>query len=138
VSSLDSRDLTLGEGGTIEIIVSVEKPKDNRSNWLRLAADPPEGLIIVRQTFLDQKNEIAAQITIERIQTETQVIVRNQSSLTSEKLESALQNTALFVTGASLMFSNWARGFQRHTNQLPLFDQKTSNKFVCFHISFYV
>ena len=38
-----------------------------------------------------------------------------------------LQQAAVLVAGASAMFAKWARGFQAHTNALPLFDQATSN-----------
>ena len=47
---------------------------------------------------------------------------------TCEQLDNGLKNAGLLVTGASLLFANWAKGFQNHCNQLPLFDQKKSDK----------
>jgi hypothetical protein len=32
----------------------------------------------------------------------------------------------LFVGGAAMMFARWADGFKAHANQLPLFDQVSS------------
>jgi hypothetical protein len=33
----------------------------------------------------------------------------------------------MFIAGAPLLFTRWAKGFQKHANQLPLFDPKVSN-----------
>jgi hypothetical protein len=43
------------------------------------------------------------------------------------QLEERLQTAALFVAGAPMLFSRWAKGFQEHTNKLPLFDPEVSN-----------
>lgn len=48
--------------------------------------------------------------------------------LTAATLDEGLQSASVLVAGASMMFAKWARGFQAHTNQLPLFDQQLSNK----------
>ena len=50
-----------------------------------------------------------------------------KNKLTCEQLVEALDKSALFVTGCSLMFANWAYGFQKHVNELPLFDVEKSN-----------
>ena len=34
---------------------------------------------------------------------------------------------SMFVAGAPLLFARWAKGFQKHTNQLPQFDPSVSN-----------
>ena len=53
--------------------------------------------------------------------------VARPRQLTAERLDEGLQSAAVLVAGASAMFAKWAYGFQGHTNQLPLFDQKTSD-----------
>jgi len=45
------------------------------------------------------------------------------SNFSAEKLDEGLKSTGLLVAGASMMFARWANGFQKHANQLPLFDQ---------------
>jgi len=77
----------------------------------------------VRQTFLNRKTEIPATVFIERTSGPS-----IPSTLTASHVEDALRSSALFVAGASMMFARWCKDFQKHTNQLPLFDQETSNK----------
>ena len=42
-------------------------------------------------------------------------------------IDEGLKTASLFVAGAPLLFARWAKGFQAHTNQLPLFDPEISN-----------
>jgi hypothetical protein len=42
-------------------------------------------------------------------------------------MDAGLQTAALFVAGASMLFSRWANGFRKHTNRLPQFDRERSN-----------
>jgi hypothetical protein len=132
VDTLEGKDLEVGSNGEIDIVLSRRRPLACQ-NWMRLADDPPEGLLIVRQTFLDKKSERPADLRIVRIPDSSDDVKESEkatpSSLTAERVESALQSTTLLVCGASLMFSRWVAGFQKHTNQLPLFSQSLSNRF---------
>ena len=114
--------------GTFELVISATKPVEGeRKNWLKLKGPAEDGparaMLIVRQTFLDRSTEIPAQLELRRVSGP-----HAPTQLTCERLEEALQTSAMFVCGASMMFSRWSKGFQAHTNQLPLFDQETSNK----------
>ena len=42
-------------------------------------------------------------------------------------IDEGLKMATLFTAGAPMLFARWARGFQKHTNQLPLFDPAISN-----------
>jgi hypothetical protein len=42
-------------------------------------------------------------------------------------IDEGLKTASMFVAGASLMFTRWAGGYQKHTNQLPLFSPEVSN-----------
>ncbi len=77
---------------------------------------------MVRQTFLDRFTEVPAELKIENLNGRN-----TPEPLTPERVDEGLKTAALFVGGASLLFSRWANGFQKHTNQLPLFDPATSN-----------
>lgn len=117
----------VGEDGTFEFLISATPPpKDLKINWLELRG-PPKGptnaLLIVRQTFIDRTKEVAADMSLKRVSGE-----HIPSPLTAARVEDALQTSALFVCGASMMFSRWSYGFQKHANTLPLFDQETSNR----------
>lgn len=124
VMYIDYSDLEhVEEDGSFEIVLSAQAPKQPGKNWLKLLAPPHRALLIVRQTFLDRKSELPAQLTLRRTSGPHQ-----PSQLTCAQIEEALQTSALFVCGASMMFSRWSYGFQKHVNTLPLFDQETSNK----------
>lgn len=126
-------------------------------NWLKLIRDPPSAMFIVRQTFNNRSMETAADVHIqvwnessclqqdtisftkEDKHRDTDIrnlctdVRKNSSSsaspvpLTAAALEKGLKSTSLLVAGASVMFANWAHGFQRHSNQLPLFNQVKCN-----------
>eukprot|EP00808_Paulinella_micropora_P011708 g66601.t1 len=109
-----------------ELFLGPERPP-GAVNWLKTATDPSHGMFILRQTFLDKKTEVAAKVQIELVQG-----AEPNRTWTAEHLDTGLKNASLLVTGASLMFAEWARGFQKHVNQLPLFDQQKSNKLPLF------
>jgi len=92
-------------------------------NWLKMVDSPPEHLLIVRNTFQRRDLETPASLKIERFGEKTL-----PADITCEALVGALDTAGMFVYGASMMFSVWAWGFQKHINQLPLFDQEKSNK----------
>jgi len=77
---------------------------------------------MVRQTYLDRKTEIPADIIIENLDGR-----RAPGPFTPAMIDEGLKTASLFVAGASLLFSRWARGFKEHVNQLPLFDPAVSN-----------
>jgi hypothetical protein len=114
---LDHSELKMDNDGTFEIILS-KIPKGK--NWLKI--EDETGLVIVRQTFLNSQNEIPAELVIENLNGQ-----HAPGSLTPAIVDEGLKTASLFVAGASLLFARWARGFQRHTNQLPQFDPDTSN-----------
>ena len=76
-----------------------------------------------RQTFGRREAERAAELKIECISGRGV-----PAPLTAAALDQALHSSGLLVAGASAMFAQWAKGFQAHTNELPLFDQQRSNK----------
>ncbi len=118
--SLDSNDLYVEPDGSLEIIVSTEDP--GHRNWLPM--EPESGLLIVRQTFLDQATEEPARLRIERIGGD----LKRTGVTDALTVDRGLTKASTLVAGAPLLFSKWARDFQRHVNQLPRFDPKTSTQ----------
>ena len=110
---LDGRDLSLNSDGTFEITVSRER---HPGNWLPLGADST--LLIVRETFLDRPNEIAATVTIERVGGPSR-----PEPLRSERLDHGLAAAAAFVAGTARTFADWASGFRLQPNTLATVDQ---------------
>ncbi len=89
-------------------------------NWLPMT--PETGCLIVRQTFLDRDKETPAELVIERIGGDDTPTV-----LTPKMLDDGLKSASTLVAGASLLFAKWARDFQAHSNQLPMFDPAVSS-----------
>jgi len=114
---LEGDDIVVRDDGTFTIHLS-HKPKGE--NWLK--TEPDTGLIMVRQTYMHRDTEEPATMTIRAIGGPDSPL-----PLTAEQLESRLKTAALFVAGAPMLFSRWAKGYQKHTNQLPLFDPEVSN-----------
>jgi hypothetical protein len=114
---LEASELELGEDGELEIFLScTPRPK----NWLRMT--PETGTLIVRQTFLDRSTEKIADLRIERIDGPHQ-----PGPITPAMVDDGLKSASTLVAGASLLFAKWARDFQKHSNELPRFDQEVSN-----------
>lgn len=109
---LEAADMDIDKDGRFEIIASKEKQP---GNWLPMA----EGtrLIQVRQTRLDHKNEIPAQVHIERIDGPNQPRLLN-----AERVDKALAGVGFFVHGTAALFAQWTEDFKKHTNQLPRFN----------------
>jgi hypothetical protein len=129
----DAGELEIGKDGVFKIQVSRKPP--SKGNWLKLAEDPEQALLIVRQTFGDRNIEQPAQLTITRILQEGEEGADSQTDepvrpeyVTARAIDEALSTSGLFVAGASMMFARWAKEFQVHSNQLPLFDVERSNK----------
>ncbi|GBG24417.1 Hypothetical Protein FCC1311_006352 [Hondaea fermentalgiana] len=122
VSSKDASEFEQNEDGTFEIYVSNKQPEGVK-NWMQTLPEPEEGMLLVRQTREDHDNEVLAEVEIECVGG-----TNAPSPLTSKAFEDGLKRSGLFVAGAPIMFTRWAKGFQKHANELPLFDQKTSDK----------
>lgn len=114
---LDSRDLVTAADGSFEIMVTREK---TGTNWLKIEKETT--MVMVRQTFFDRSAETAAEVIISNLNGQTA-----PAPLSAAKVDDALANAALFVGGASMLFARWAKDFQKHTNQLPMFDPAKSN-----------
>ncbi len=115
---LEGSALILDQNGDFEIAVSREK---RPGNWLPMAENT--GLLIVRQTFGDRTREKLANLRIERVDGP-----KHPQLLTAAQVDEGLRNAGTLVAGASLLFAKWARDFQAHNNQLPRFDQRTSDQ----------
>jgi len=116
--ALHSSELLLDANGDFEIAVSCEK---RPGNWLPMT--PETGMLIVRQTFLDRAHERLAEVHIERVDGPNE-----PSPLTAEQVDKGLRDAGTMVAGASLLFSKWARDFQKRTNELPRFDPEVSTR----------
>jgi hypothetical protein len=120
---IDTSELAVREDGTLEIIVSREKPArlEQGRSWLPMTSE--SGTLIVRQSRLDPRETIA-DLRIERVGGD-----RAPAPLTPARLDEGFESTAALVNGASMLFAAWAKMFQAHTNELPRFDQEMSNRF---------
>ncbi len=116
---LEGSDLVLGDDGSFEIILSVERP-EGAPNWLPMK--PETGTLIVRQTLLDPATEVRAEIHIERVGGAS-----DPSPVTARSVDEGLETTGNLVFFAANMFSAWANGFRAHVNELPEFDRERSN-----------
>jgi hypothetical protein len=114
---LEASQLELASNGDFEIVLSCQRAP---GNWLPMT--PETGLLIVRQTFLDRASERLASLRIERSDGPSAPL-----PITPQAVDEGLRNAGTLVAGASLLFAKWARDFQRHSNQLPRFDQRVSD-----------
>lgn len=113
---LDARELELGSDGRFEITLSCDR---RPGNWLPMA--PDTATLIVRQTFLDRAAETPARLQLERIGAEGP-----PPSLAPEAVDAGLASAAAWVAGTAALFADWAEGFARQPNQLPLFDPEVA------------
>ncbi len=109
---LEAKDLQMADDGSFEIIAS-STPQPG--NWLCMS--PETRLIQVRQTRINHKKEIPAQVSIERIDGANQ-----PRHLSAERVDKALAGAALFVSGTARLFAQWTEDFRQHPNELPRFD----------------
>jgi len=113
---IEAKNLKVEPDGSFEIILSCdEKP----GNWLRM--EPDTTSLIVRQTFLDRKNEKIADLHIERMGGE-----KGPAPLTPLGIDEGLSGAGRFVMGAAMLFASWVEGFAKRPNELPEFDPSTS------------
>jgi len=114
---LEAAQIEMEADGSFEIRVSCQpQPK----NWLPMMRE--SGALVVRQTFLNRDAEVPADLVIERIGGDN-----CPTPLSARQLDEGLRSASTLVAGASLLFAKWARDFQKHSNQLPMFDPDVSN-----------
>ncbi len=129
---LDASRLEMDKEGNFVIQLSCDaKP----GNWLRMI--PETTALIVRQTFADRETEIPADLTIERVGGDGK-----PTPLTPEALHAGLEQASGLVVSCATLFSNWAHGFQGHTNQLPKFSDAISmgaggDPNICYYHSYW-
>ena len=116
---VEAGELEIGEDGTFELIVSSRR---HEGNWLPMTAE--SRTLIVRQTFLDRETETPAELHIERIGCADDE--GQPRPLTPEQIDEGLRSAGTLVAGAAMLFANWARGFRKHSNTLPMFDPDVS------------
>ncbi len=116
---IESDQIEMDEDGCFELILSC-KPQDR--NWLPMTLET--GTLVVRQTFLDRDAETPAELKIERINCPEHEC--RPSPLTPLQLDEGLKKVGALTAGAPLLFAKWARDFQKHSNELPLFDPEVS------------
>ncbi len=114
---LEDKDLIIEQDGSFEIMLTKEP---SGKNWLKIESD--KSLLMVRQTYLDREKEKPSELTIEALNVEGV-----PGSILPQQIVEGLNTASLFVAGAPMLFSKWAKGFQKHTNQLPMFDSEVSN-----------
>jgi hypothetical protein len=114
---IENAELVTGEDGSFEIYITREPRGDN---WLRITDET--SLLMVRQTFADRSAEIPATMEVINLSGKDR-----PGPLTPRRVDEGLKQASLFVGGASLLFTRWARGFRAHANELPRFDANTSN-----------
>jgi hypothetical protein len=117
---LEAKDLELGPDGEIDIVLSKSDP--GARNWLKLADG--FGTLVIRQTFLDKQRERRAELTLTR-----ESGPAKPPPLSAEAMAQGLNSAASLVTACAMIFPNWAKGFEKHANQLPEFDAKISLMF---------
>lgn len=114
---LEHSGMQIEPDGSFEIRVSREP---QGTNWLKI--EPETSLIMVRQTFLHRDREQPAELEIRAVNGP-----EAPRPVTPAMVDKGLQRAGLFIAAAPVFFARWAKGFQQHTNQLPLFDPAVSN-----------
>ena len=114
---LEGADIHVESDGSFKIVLSTKK---HEGNWLPMQEN--SGTLIVRQTFLDRQTEQPAELKIKRLGGGDQ-----PGHVTPALIDEGLKSASTLVAGASLLFAKWARDFQKHSNELPMFDQEVSN-----------
>jgi hypothetical protein len=99
VDYIDASKLHIEDDGSFELILSNVRP-DEAKNWLRTVSDPPLGLFILRQTFLDRASESPVDVRIERIGGKG-----TPATLTPAKVEQALVCMVYYAVTISLSTS---------------------------------
>ena len=109
---LESGDLQIAPDGSFEVLLSCRK---HPGNWLPM--EPDSSMLIVRQNFLNAKDERLAEIHIERLGA-----AGPPAPLTPEHLAGGLADAARFVVGTAALFADWAEGFAQRPNEMLALD----------------
>lgn len=117
---IEADEIEMDADGNFELTLS---STPHEKNWLPM--QPDTGTLIVRQTFSDRQSEIPAELSISRINCDD--AERSPSNFTAKRLDEGLRSASTLVAGASLLFAKWVNDFQKHSNQLPMFDPDKSN-----------
>lgn len=119
---LEGKELLCDENGDFEITVSCS---EGPGNWLRM--EPDTTSLIVRQMFLDKKNETMANLRVECLgRGDEREARRVLPRVTPVSIDEGLGTASRLVMGAASIFSSWAKGFQAHVNRLPEFDDSNA------------
>ncbi len=110
---LEARDMQIEPDGSFIIVVSAKDPGPGH-NWLPMREDTR--MIQVRQTRVDHRREVLAQVEIERTDGPGK-----PRPFEPARLDRMLQGAARFVMGCSKLFKDWSDGFREHVNRLPRF-----------------
>lgn len=113
---LRNDDLVVNEDGTVDILVSADKP-GAAANWLPLAEDST--IIVLRESYLDRSTEVPGSWSIERLG-ETPPT----TPLTTTHVVRSLQRAALGVHGTAATFAAWTELFMTRPNELPDWGQE--------------
>ncbi|AYJ85258.1 DUF1214 domain-containing protein (plasmid) [Sphingomonas paeninsulae] len=112
---LDNKALAVGPDGQFEIILSATQPASG--NWLAMTQATSN--LSIRQTFLDRRREVRADLTITRL---------GQSAVPAPidyaGTVSALGEAHGFVHYCATLFPDWTHSYLGHINALPSADQE--------------
>jgi len=111
---IDTSSLQVGPDGSFELLLSTEPQP---GNWLKI--DPDTVQLLVRQVFLDRRNEKPAQLRIECLDTKGQ----QPPPLDPSTFHDNLQRSVAFVENTARTFANWTSSYLPHANRLPPADQ---------------
>ncbi len=109
---LEGADLQIEPDGSFEILLSRAKKS---TNWLPI--EPDTSSLIVRQTFQDREKEQIAELHIERLGAQGP-----PEPITPAFVDQGLAAASAYVAGTAGLFADWAEGFARRKNELPIFD----------------
>ncbi|MCU1593434.1 MAG: hypothetical protein JWO12_826 [Frankiales bacterium] len=113
---LRNDDLHVNDDGTVEVLVSADKPSE-AANWLPLAVDST--MIVLRESYLDRTTEVPGRWSIERLEDTPPT-----EPLTSSHVVRSLQRAALGVHGTAATFQAWTELFMTRPNELPDWGQE--------------
>jgi len=106
---LEDHELELAPDGTFEIVCSAAP---QAGNWLRLLPDTRQ--IIVRQSYLDRRNERPAELAVECISGRGPYPHVDDT----ERLRTQLLAAVGYAAATATTFEAWTRGFMEHPNEL--------------------
>ncbi len=99
---LEDRELELAADGSFEIVAS---QKEHPGNWLRMVPDTSQ--ILVRQTFLDRRNETPVSLEIECLDVDA-----GPPRIDPARVPGQLMGSALYAIGCAQWFADWVLAFR--------------------------